>query len=1034
MAIYFLYDLIGLSALAGLAVFAVLVPINIYGGKYGRTIQVEQMKAKDERILLMNEVLQGIKVLKLYAWEKPFMTRIRQCRNREIQCLKRSAILNALLWITYTGAPLVVTLVTFTIYVFSDDKNVLTAEKVFGTVALFNVVRIPMNQFPRFLMEAVKLFVSLRRIDDFLSCNDINSANEYLDNKTFVSAETLKLDTNSIEFKNVAFNWSNTEDKSTLKNLNLEVKKGELIAVVGKIGSGKSSLLSAILGEMVKIDGEIRRSGSVAYVAQQAWIQNMTVQENIIFGKPLDIRRYQEVVSSCALTSDLEILPSGDQTEIGENGVNLSGGQKQRVSLARAAYHDADIVLLDDPLSAVDAHVGRYLFENLIGNTGLLKNKTRVLVTHNLSYLHKVDRIMVMIDGEIVEQGTFNELKNNENSAFQEFATYTHNVQGEEPEEEDIKEVNQLRKNDKDKGKLTKKEIKAEGSVSWRHYSYFLKSMTIWKFVVICFLFLLAEVFKVSGNLVLAEWTENFDPYTNWNYIGYYCLLALLCTLAGMISQMGTQFRAAEASRKIHHSLLETTMHAPMIFFDTTPTGRVLNRFTSDIDMIDGKISMQLKNFLSCCTMILGTLVVVIGVTPYFLVPLVPITICYGFLQVYFTRTRRQVVRLQSISKSPIFSHFSETINGATTIRAFNQQERFFQESEDKVSQHLLCNYVCDMANRWLSIRVEVLGNTIVFFAAIFAFYSRDSLTAGVIGLSISYAMQMIDGFGWTIRMAGELESDSVAIERVREYDDLPQEASWETEGTFDQAWPHKGNIVFNQYSTKYRPELDNVLTNFNLKIKSGDKVGLVGRTGAGKSSLSLAMFRIIEASNGHITIDNHDVSSLGLQQLRSRLTIIPQDPTIFSGTLRFNLDPGDQYTDEAIYRALQSADLSNLVDNYPEGLQHIVSEGGAGFSLGEKQLICLARAILRRSKVLVLDEATAAVDSKTDEKIQETLRTEFSDCTVLTIAHRLHTVTGGDMIIVLDKGTVVEQGHPDVLLSDTDSHFYKMAKAAGIV
>ena len=453
-----------------------------------------------------------------------------------------------------------------------------------------------------------------------------------------------------------------------------------------------------------------------------------------------------------------------------------------------------------------------------------------------------------------------------------------------------------------------------------------------------------------------------------------------------------------------------------------------MNRFSSDLDVIDGKIPTQLKNFLSCLTMILGTLSVVTTVTPYILVPLVPVSVGYVFLQIYFTRTRRQVTRLQSIAKSPIFSHFSETINGAATIRAYQQQNRFFQESEERVASHLLCNYICDMTNRWLSIRVEVLGNLIVFFAAVFAFYSRDSLSAGVIGLSISYAMQMIDGFGWTIRMAGELESDSVALERVREYEELPQEAAWETEGRERSDWLREGAIQLSDYSTRYRPGLDNVLQGLTVTVQAGEKVGIVGRTGAGKSSLSLALFRIMEASSGSITIDSEDISRLGLQDLRARLTIIPQEPTIFSGTLRFNLDPGEEYQDSAVLQALRTAGLQSS-----HGLQQEVSEAGAGFSLGEKQLICLARALLRRSKVLVLDEATAAVDSATDDKIQETIRTEFKDCTVLTIAHRLHTVTGADKIIVLDKGNIAELGSPKQLLSDSSSQFYKMAKAAGL-
>ena len=479
-------------------------------------------------------------------------------------------------------------------------------------------------------------------------------------------------------------------------------------------------------------------------------------------------------------------------------------------------------------------------------------------------------------------------------------------------------------------------------------------------------------------------------------------LLVVVCTLMGMFSQIGASFRSAVASDRLHRALLIKTMHAPLSFFETTPIGRILNRFTSDLDVIDSKIPQQLRSFLSCIAMIIGTFTVVTIVTPYFLIPLAPILIIYFFLQIYFTRTRRQVKRLESIAKSPIFSHFTETIQGATTIRAFGQRHRFFNENEAKVTTHLHCNYISDMSNRWLSIRVEFLGNFIVFFAAVFAFYLRDSISPGVIALSISYAMGLIDGFGWTIRMAGELESDSVALERIREYEDLPQEAAWESQEELPKDWPGSGEITFKGYSTRYRPELPCVLDDFNLEVQDNEKVGIVGRTGAGKSSLSLALFRIIEPSAGSITIDGRDITSIGLQDLRSRLTIIPQEPTLFSGSLRFNLDPGSQFPDSAIHAALESAGLRELVAELEGGLEHRVAEGGAGLSLGQRQLVCLARALLRRSKVLVLDEATAAVDTATDDRIQNTIRTEFSCCTVLTIAHRLNTVTGEDLSSVL--------------------------------
>ena len=447
---------------------------------------------------------------------------------------------------------------------------------------------------------------------------------------------------------------------------------------------------------------------------------------------------------------------------------------------------------------------------------------------------------------------------------------------------------------------------------------------------------------------MLAEWTEHFSPDTNWNYIGFYSLLVLVCTVVGMFSIMGAAFRGAVASDKIHAALLTKTMHAPLSFFETTPIGRILNRFTSDLDVIDGKIPMQLRSFLSCIAMIIGTFTVVTIITPYFLIPLVPILIIYAFLQIYFTRTRRQVKRLESIAKSPIFSHFTETIQGATTIRAFNQKQRFYRENEARVTSHLHCNYISDMSNRWLSIRVEFLGNFIVFFAATFAFYLRDQLSAGVIALSISYAMGLIDGFGWTIRMAGELESDSVALERVREYEGLPQEEAWHTLDPLPKDWPATGEIQFHSYSTKYRQELPAVLDNFNLSVGDQEKVGIVGRTGAGKSSLSLALFRIIEPSGGSITISGRDITTIGLQDLRSRLTIIPQEPTLFSGSLRFNLDPSGEFPDSSLHEAIQSAGLAELLAQLEGGLEHRVAEGGAGLSLGQRQLVCLARALLR--------------------------------------------------------------------------------------
>ena len=491
LAIYFLYDLVGWSAMAGLGVFAILIPINMWGGTKGRKIQQEQMKAKDARILLMNEVLQGMKVLKLYAWEKPLMAKVTEARDQEIKSIKKQALLTAVMWITYAGAPLVVTLTTFMLYVLTDPNHVLTAEKVFGTVAVFNVVRIPMSQFPRFLMEAVKLHVSLKRIDDYLNCDDLEEDKGH--------SGPLSVSKNSIEMKEAAFSWLGGSQTPTLEKLDLNIKQGELVAVVGKIGSGKSSLLAAILGELDKVRGSSRVEGRVAYVAQQAWIQNMTVRDNILFGSEYNAAKYQQVVEACALLSDLEILPAGDQTEIGENGVNLSGGQKQRVGLARAAYQGADIILLDDPLSAVDAHVGKHLMDKLLGPEGLLKDKTRVLVTHNLGFLHKMDTILVMDGGVVQEQGSLDQLSANEGSSFSEFSSYIgKECVEEEAEITDDKKDGETKAEKKENGKMMTTEKKAEGRVSVKHYKYYFQSMNTWMFVLVVMLFLGAEAFKVT--------------------------------------------------------------------------------------------------------------------------------------------------------------------------------------------------------------------------------------------------------------------------------------------------------------------------------------------------------------------------------------------------------------------------------------------------------------------------------------------------------------------------------------------------------
>ncbi|KAK7111848.1 hypothetical protein V1264_011414 [Littorina saxatilis] len=489
------------------------------------------------------------------------------------------------------------------------------------------------------------------------------------------------------------------------------------------------------------------------------------------------------------------------------------------------------------------------------------------------------------------------------------------------------------------------------------------------------------------------------------------------------------------ASKQMHQGMLVTVLRLPMTFFDTTPLGRVLNRFSKDVDTVDTVLPERMSMWLRCLLQVIGTVVVISMSTPIFLALIVPLGILYFIVQRFYVATSRQLKRLESTSRSPIYSHFGETITGASTIRAFNQQERFIQQSESKVDENQVCYYPSIVSNRWLAIRLEFVGNCIIFFASLFAVLGREHLSPGIVGLSVSYAMNVTQTLNWMVRMTCELETNIVAVERVKEYTEAPTEAPWEIpEKKPDPAWPQDGVIEFKDYQTRYREGLDLVLKGINCSIKSGEKIGIVGRTGAGKSSLTLALFRIIESAEGQISVDDIGIGSIGLHDLRSKLTIIPQDPVVFSGSLRMNLDPFDKHTDEDLWKALEHAHLKNFVQGLPAGLLYECTEGGENLSVGQRQLLCLARALLRKTKVLILDEATAAVDLETDDLIQGTIRTEFAECTVLTIAHRLNTIMDYTRILVLDAGKIAEFDAPQTLLQNSDSIFYGMAKDAGLV
>ncbi|XP_063479789.1 multidrug resistance-associated protein 1 isoform X6 [Symphalangus syndactylus] len=1030
LALYLLWLNLGPSVFAGVAVMVLMVPVNAVMAMKTKTYQVAHMKSKDNRIKLMNEILNGIKVLKLYAWELAFKDKVLAIRQEELKVLKKSAYLSAVGTFTWVCTPFLAS-------------------------------------------------VSLKRLRIFLSHEELEP--DSIERRPVKDGGG----TNSITVRNATFTWAKG-DPPTLNGITFSIPEGALVAVVGQVGCGKSSLLSALLAEMDKVEGHVAIKGSVAYVPQQAWIQNDSLQENILFGCQLEEPYYRSVIQACALLPDLEILPSGDRTEIGEKGVNLSGGQKQRVSLARAVYCNADVYLFDDPLSAVDAHVGKHIFENVIGPKGMLKNKTRILVTHSMSYLPQVDVVIVMSGGKISEMGSYQELLARD-GAFAEFLrTYASTEQEQDPEENGVtgvsgpgKEAKQMENGvlvTDSAGKQLQRQLSSSSSYSGdisRHHSStaelqkagakkeetwklmeadkaqtgqvklsvywdYMKAIGLFISFLSIFLFMCNHVSALASNYWLSLWTD--DPIVNGTQehtkvrLSVYGALGISQGIAVFGYSMAVSIGGILASRFLHVDLLHSILRSPMSFFERTPSGNLVNRFSKELDTVDSMIPEVIKMFMGSLFNVIGACIVILLATPIAAIIIPPLGLIYFFVQRFYVASSRQLKRLESVSRSPVYSHFNETLLGVSVIRAFEEQERFIHQSDLKVDENQKAYYPSIVANRWLAVRLECVGNCIVLCAALFAVISRHSLSAGLVGLSVSYSLQVTTYLNWLVRMSSEMETNIVAVERLKEYSETEKEAPWQIQETAPpSSWPQVGRVEFRNYCLRYREDLDFVLRHINVTINGGEKVGIVGRTGAGKSSLTLGLFRINESAEGEIIIDGINIAKIGLHDLRFKITIIPQDPVLFSGSLRMNLDPFSQYSDEEVWTSLELAHLKDFVSALPDKLDHECAEGGENLSVGQRQLVCLARALLRKTKILVLDEATAAVDLETDDLIQSTIRTQFEDCTVLTIAHRLNTIMDYTRVIVLDKGEIQEYGAPSDLLQQRGL-FYSMAKDAGLV
>ncbi|CAO1628044.1 unnamed protein product [Parajaminaea phylloscopi] len=1103
LAFVSLYNLLGWSAFAGVAVLIISIPVNTTLAKYMRMLGEKNMKIKDKRTRMMNEILTNIKSIKLFAWEEAFTEKLFEVRNgEELKLLKWAGAINACFNFFWSAIPFFVSLATFITYSATSEQP-LTADIIFPALTLYQLLQFPLTMFAGIFAAWIQAVVSGRRLSDFLDARELD------DNARLVELEELPEDDAQtvpapparvsrsqqplVEIKGGDFKWSHNDPTPTLQDIDLTVRKGELLAVLGKVGDGKSSLLSAILGEMYRSDGSLIVRGRTAYFSQGGWAMGATIRDNILFGLRYEEEFYQRVIKACALEPDLAILPDGDQTEIGEKGVSLSGGQRARVALARACYARADIYLLDDPLAAVDAHVGAHIFKHVIGPEGMLKSKARIITTNMVFFLPEVDQIVSFRRGILMpERGTYDEVLARKGELHALITGL--GKQSDRRMEQQTKEMNSSEPNGEDsdtlhgsseeeyEAKLSRrtstasmhrpqvltpqqvkqetvrqlreastrapKEANAQGSVSWDVYKRYAKSASAsgWTLAIYFIANILAQVLQVGRDIVLKQWGSYNDKHDGGTpkdarfFLSLYAVVGIGASVAICVGPFILYVYLTIASARYwHDGMFNRVLRAPLQWFEATPIGVSLNRFSKDVNSIDEMLPRVLHGFFRTLIVVMGVLIVITASVPPFLVAIIPLYFAYRAILRYYLATSRELKRLDAVSKSPIFSWFQESLGGLSTIRAFGQTPRFTATNESRVDRNQQAYFPSVSTNRWLAVRIELMGATIILVASALAVTlitrSVSAIDAGLVGLMMSQALSTTQALNWVVRSASEVEQNIVSVERAIQYTELPTEAPYHSKDGSEppKSWPSSGAIEFRDFSTRYRENLPLVLKNLNFSVKAGERIGVVGRTGAGKSSLTLALFRIIEAAGGAIYIDGVNTSEIGLKDLRSGVAIIPQDACLWGGSLRDNLDPTGRSSDAALWQALEQAKLKEHVQGMKGGLDAELSEGASNFSAGQRQLICIARALLRGAKVLVLDEATSSIDLETDEYIQRIVRDQFHGTTI-TIAHRLPTILESDRVLVMKDGGVAEFDSPKKLLEDKDSIFYSMAVEAGAV
>ncbi|XP_043692538.1 ABC transporter C family member 3-like isoform X3 [Telopea speciosissima] len=1050
LALLILYKSIGLASLVAFVSTMILLLANVPLGKLQEKFQGELMDSKDRRMKVTSEALRNMRILKLQGWDMKFLNQIIKLRNFESRRLKKLLYSSAMIAFVYLSTPMFVSMVTFGFCVLIGIP--LESGKILSALAIFEILQGTIYNLPKLIYMVVQTKVSLDRISSFLCLDDLhtNIVQKLPRDNVEVSVEIVKGN----------FSWDLHSSNLTLKDINFRVYHGTRVAICGFVGSGKSSLLSCILGEVPKISGSIKLNGTKAYVAQSPWIQSGKIVDNILFGKEMDKERYNMILEACSLKKDLELFAFGDQTIIGERGINLSGGQKQRIQIARALYHDADIYLLDDPFSAVDAHTGTHLFKECL--LGILGSKTVIYVTHQVEFLPSADLILVMRDGKITQAGKYEEIHSSGtdfmelvgshkkglaviNSVERQTALNSLIIDEEDAnilcseklikDDQDSEPKNyKTEKSNQSEGQLVQEEKREKGgvglSIYWKYVTAAYKGAFVPLILLAQFFFQFLLIFSNYWMVSATPVSVDVIPYVRGTTVIFvYVALTLGSSLCVLIRSMLIATVGYKTATLFFNKMHLCIFRAPMSFFDSTPSGRILNRASMDQSALDTSIPNQIEEFLMSLIAFLGTTIIMSQVAWQMLILFIPMSVICIWYQQYYISAARELTRLCGVCQAPIIQHFAESILGSTTIRCFGQEERFIDTNLSLVDVYSRPKFHFSGAMEWLCFRMDMLASiTYAVFLVFLISVPKGVLSPGVAGLAVTYGLGFsMYGVIWDLTM---IENKIISIGRILQYTNIPSEPPLLIEENRpSHEWPSQGKVDIVDLQVRYAPHLPLVLRGLTCTFPGGRKIGIVGRTGSGKSTLVQTLFRMLEPEVGQILIDGINISKTGLHDLRSRLSIIPQDPTMFEGTLRSNLDPLEEYTDEQIWEALNKCQLSDEVRKKEGKLDFVVAENGENWSMGQRQLVCLGRVLLKRSKVLVLDEATASMDTTTDYLIQQTLNQEFSGCTIITIAHRITSILDMDLVLLLDNGLVLEYDSPAKLLEIKTSLFAKLVK-----